>query len=181
MSIPAVADNKAQPATVALFVSDLHLSPHMPKTAAAFFRFLDEVAINTRQLYLLGDIFEYWAGDDDIDDPFNRKVADALRRLTDKGVKLFWIAGNRDFLAGEGFAQATGVSLATARASHLMPWRPNFTCARASSPAPSMASTVPSPNLLWNTCMPLRRPCEGAAFCGGTGGEANWPGARSRG
>ena len=68
MSIPAVADNKAQPATVALFVSDIHLSPQMPKTAAAFFRFLDEHAAQARQLYLLGDVFEYWAGDDDLDD-----------------------------------------------------------------------------------------------------------------
>ena len=111
MSASPQDDKKAQPETVALFVSDLHLSPAMPKTAAAFFRFLDEVAVNTRQLYLLGDIFEHWAGDDDIEDPFNRKVVDALRALTDKGVKLYWIAGNRDFLAGEGFAQATGVSL----------------------------------------------------------------------
>ena len=111
MSASPQVDKKAQPETVALFVSDLHLSPAMPKTAAAFFRFLDEEAVNTRQLYLLGDIFEYWAGDDDIEDPFNRKVVDALRALTDKGVKLFWIAGNRDFLAGEGFAQASGVNL----------------------------------------------------------------------
>ncbi len=95
----------------ALFVSDLHLSPHMPATADAFFRFLDQQAAQARQLYLLGDIFEYWAGDDDLDDPFNRRVADALRALSDGGVALFWLAGNRDFLAGEGFARATGATL----------------------------------------------------------------------
>ena len=111
MSASTPVDNKAQPATVALFVSDIHLSPRMPKTADAFFRFLDEEARNTRQLYLLGDIFEYWAGDDDIDDPFNRKLVDALRALSDKGVQLYWMAGNRDFLAGEAFAQASGVNL----------------------------------------------------------------------
>ncbi len=111
MSIPAVADNKAQPATVALFVSDLHLSPQMPKTAAAFFRFLDEHASQARQLYLLGDVFEYWAGDDDLDDPFNRDVVAALRRLSERGVALFWIAGNRDFLADDGFARACGLTL----------------------------------------------------------------------
>lgn len=110
MSASTPVDHKAQPETVALFVSDLHLSAQMPKTAAAFFRFLDEEATKARQLYLLGDIFEYWAGDDDINDPFNRKVVDALRALTDKGVELYWIAGNRDFLAGEGFARASGAT-----------------------------------------------------------------------
>lgn len=113
MSASPQVDKEAQPETVALFVSDLHLSPTMPKTAAAFFHFLDELAVNTRRLYLLGDIFEYWAGDDDIDDPFNRKVVDALRVLSDKGVALYWIAGNRDFLAAEGFAHATGATLLT--------------------------------------------------------------------
>src|SRR6478752_2115726 len=71
-----------------------------------------------------------------------------------------------------GACQGTGVSLATDKASHLTPWRGKFTCARASSPLPSSAVTVPSPNLVWNTCIPERRPCEGAAFCGGTGGLA---------
>lgn len=104
-------DRKAQPETVALFVSDIHLSPQMPKTAAAFFRFLEEEAMRSRSLYLLGDVFEYWAGDDDIDDAFNRKVVDALRALSDKGIALYWIAGNRDFLVGEIFARATGATL----------------------------------------------------------------------
>ena len=88
MSASTLVDQKAQPETVALFVSDLHLSAQMPRTAAAFFRFLNEEASTTRQLYLLGDIFEYWAGDDDLDDPFNRKVVDAFRALTDSGVAL---------------------------------------------------------------------------------------------
>ncbi len=111
MNVPAGANNEAQPATVALFVSDIHLSPQMPKTAAAFFRFLDRHAAQAKRLYLLGDIFEYWAGDDDLDDPFNRQVADALYRLNERGVQLYWIAGNRDFLAAEGFARASGVTL----------------------------------------------------------------------
>ncbi len=111
MSVLTDANLKAQPETVALFVSDLHLSPQMPGTAAAFFRFLDEHASRARRLYLLGDVFEYWAGDDDLDDPFNRQVVSALRRLSDRGVQLYWIAGNRDFLAGDEFARATGMSL----------------------------------------------------------------------
>ncbi len=111
MSLPRDADKQAQPETVALFVSDIHLSPQMPGTAAAFFRFLDEQGRHARQLYLLGDIFEYWAGDDDLDDAFNRQVVDPLRRLSDSGVQLYWIAGNRDFLVAEDFARATGITL----------------------------------------------------------------------
>ena len=111
MSASTPVGHKAQPETVALFVSDIHLSPQMPKTADAFFRFLDEEAAKARRLYLLGDVFEYWAGDDDMADAFNRKVIEALRALSDKGVLLYWIAGNRDFLASEGFAQATGATL----------------------------------------------------------------------
>lgn len=111
MSANPPIEQKAQPETAALFVSDVHLSPRMPKTAAAFLRFLDEQARHTQALYLLGDIFEYWAGDDDIDDPFNRKIVSALRALHERGVALFWMAGNRDFLAAEGFAEASGALL----------------------------------------------------------------------
>ncbi len=104
-------DTEAQPATVALFVSDLHLTAAMPRTAQAFFDFLEQEARHSQQLYLLGDIFEYWAGDDDIADPFNQRVVDALRSVSDGGTQIFWIAGNRDFLAGEAFAQAAGLQL----------------------------------------------------------------------
>ena len=80
----------------------------------------------------------------------------------------------RLFLCMQGHASAvshsTTVSLAIARASHLVPWRPKLTWARASSPWPSTASTLPSPNLLWNTVMPALIPCEGSAFCLGTTG-----------
>ncbi len=103
--------NKAQPNPVALFVSDLHLTPAMPKTAQAFFDFLTREASRAQQLYLLGDIFEYWAGDDDLDEPFNRCVVDALRAVSDAGTRIYWIAGNRDFLAGGAFAQAAGLTL----------------------------------------------------------------------
>lgn len=95
----------------ALFISDLHLQAEHPRTLAAFLRFLDEQARGAEQLYLLGDIFEYWAGDDDVADPFNASVVNALRALSDAGVALFWIAGNRDFLAGGAFAQAAGLTL----------------------------------------------------------------------
>ena len=64
-----------------------------------------------RELYLLGDLFEYWAGDDDLDSPFNKYVIDAIRAVSDAGVAVYWIAGNRDFLVGERFAQAAGLTL----------------------------------------------------------------------
>ncbi|MEW6373583.1 MAG: UDP-2,3-diacylglucosamine diphosphatase [Pseudomonadota bacterium] len=97
--------------TLALFISDLHLQESHPRTAEAFFRFLEEHGARTRQLYLLGDIFEYWAGDDDLDTPFHARVINALRALSDAGVALFWMAGNRDFLVGQGFASAAGLTL----------------------------------------------------------------------
>ncbi|GAB3407031.1 UDP-2,3-diacylglucosamine diphosphatase [Massilia agilis] len=96
---------------LALFISDLHLQESHPRTAEAFFRFLAERAVHARQLYLLGDIFEYWAGDDDLDTPFHQRVVHALRALADRGVALFWIAGNRDFLVGAQFAQAAGLTI----------------------------------------------------------------------
>lgn len=103
--------SKAQPETVALFVSDVHLHESLPKTTQAFLDFLQHHARHTRQLYLLGDLFEYWAGDDDLEAPYNRQIADALHTLSASGVQVFWIAGNRDFLVGEAFAKATGATL----------------------------------------------------------------------
>lgn len=102
---------KAQSPVIALFISDLHLQPAMPHTLQAFLRFLREHACHAQRLYLLGDLFEYWAGDDDIATPFNQAVVDALRAVSDAGVALYWIAGNRDFLIGPAFAAATGAVL----------------------------------------------------------------------
>ena len=97
--------------TLALFISDLHLQESHPQTVEAFFRFLAEHASHAESLYLLGDIFEYWAGDDDISTPFHQRVADALRALSDAGVAVYWMAGNRDFLVGWDFARAAGMKL----------------------------------------------------------------------
>lgn len=102
---------KAQPDMVALFISDLHLQASMPHTALAFFDFLRVHAMKAQQLYLLGDIFEYWAGDDDIATPFNQQVVNAIRHVSDAGVAVFWMAGNRDFLVGDAFADAAGATL----------------------------------------------------------------------
>jgi UDP-2,3-diacylglucosamine hydrolase len=101
----------AIPDPVAFFISDLHLQAALPRTAQAFRDFLTQYAVQAQQLYLLGDIFEYWAGDDDLETPFNRDVAEAIRAVAQAGVEVFWIAGNRDFLVSDGFAQAAGLTL----------------------------------------------------------------------
>ncbi len=108
-TLPTGTSAIVQPETLALFVSDLHLSPDLPKTTEAFFGFLRDHALHTKALYLLGDIFEYWAGDDDLEDPFHRDVIRKLRSVSDHGVSVYWIGGNRDFLVGEAFATACGM------------------------------------------------------------------------
>ena len=97
--------------TLALFISDLHLQESHPRTAEAFFRFLAERASNADALYLLGDIFEYWAGDDDLGTPFHQRIVAALRGLSDSGVAVYWMAGNRDFLVSQDFARAAGLTI----------------------------------------------------------------------
>ncbi|MBC7684361.1 MAG: UDP-2,3-diacylglucosamine diphosphatase [Bdellovibrionales bacterium] len=97
--------------TLALFISDLHLQSAHPQTCAAFYAFLQERAIAAEELYILGDLFEYWAGDDDLSDPFNHIIAEAIRAASDAGVRVYWIAGNRDLLVGAAFADAAGLTL----------------------------------------------------------------------
>ncbi|HEY0491634.1 MAG TPA: UDP-2,3-diacylglucosamine diphosphatase [Telluria sp.] len=99
------------PRTLALFISDLHLQPSHPRNAEAFHRFLAERAMGSQSLYLLGDLFEYWAGDDDLDAPFHQSIIAALRSVSDAGVRVYWIAGNRDFLVGQAFADVAGLTL----------------------------------------------------------------------
>lgn len=108
LATPATPPCAEAASRVALFVSDVHLQAQTPRTTQAFFDFLDRHARQARQVYLLGDLFEYWAGDDDLTSPFNVRVVAQLRSLTAAGIEVFWMAGNRDFLLGNGFAQATG-------------------------------------------------------------------------
>ena len=95
----------------ALFISDLHLQPGQPAITAAFHAFMEQQAPAAASLYLLGDLFEYWAGDDDLAEPFHQEITAAIRRVSDAGVAVFWIAGNRDFLARDGFAAASGATI----------------------------------------------------------------------
>lgn len=94
-----------------LFISDLHLCTSRPQSNRSFFGFLEREARGARALYILGDLFEYWAGDDDLDDPFNATVAAALARLVASGVPTYLMHGNRDFVIGAAFARASGVAL----------------------------------------------------------------------
>jgi len=94
-----------------LFISDLHLAPAEPGAVQAFHRFLQGPARSAQALYILGDLFEYWAGDDDLAEPFNAEICAALSALARAGVKVHFMRGNRDFLAGPGFAQAAGLCL----------------------------------------------------------------------
>jgi UDP-2,3-diacylglucosamine hydrolase len=103
--------DKAQPETAALFVSDVHLQAAMPGTAALFLSFLERHARRSPRLYLMGDLFEYWAGDDDLASPFPARIVAALRAVADAGVAMYWLGGNRDFLVAGGFAEAARLTL----------------------------------------------------------------------
>jgi UDP-2,3-diacylglucosamine hydrolase len=93
-----------------LFISDLHLDGTRPDITALFLDFLAREARGAQALYILGDLFEAWIGDDD-PDPDKRRVIQGLRSVTSAGVKTFLIHGNRDFLIGQRFCRETGVEL----------------------------------------------------------------------
>lgn len=94
-----------------LFVSDLHLSADAPAITDRFEAFLGGPVRNAQALFILGDLFEYWAGDDDLDDPLNTRIVRALRGAVEAGVQVSFLAGNRDFLVGTRFAEAAGIAL----------------------------------------------------------------------
>ncbi|WP_242519254.1 UDP-2,3-diacylglucosamine diphosphatase [Halochromatium roseum] len=91
-----------------LFISDLHLSPRRPALIRLFIEFLEQRAPAATQLFILGDLFDAWIGDDD--DPLP-EVRAALKRLTDRGTRCLIMHGNRDFLLGRRFARTTGCEL----------------------------------------------------------------------
>ena len=90
-------------------ISDLHLSEDAPELTRLFSDTLGRWAGHVDALYILGDLFEYWVGDDD-DAPFNRQVLDTLRAFSERSA-LYVMRGNRDFLLGDGFAAASGAIL----------------------------------------------------------------------
>lgn len=86
-----------------VFISDLHLSEQRPQVIAAFFAFLERGLVACDELYILGDFFDAWVGDDD-DRPLAATVARALQSVTERGIKVFFQHGNRDFLLSQGWA-----------------------------------------------------------------------------
>jgi UDP-2,3-diacylglucosamine hydrolase len=94
-----------------LIVSDLHLCGERPAINRVFFDFLERHACGAGALYILGDLFEYWAGDDDLADSVHAEVVAGLRRVAERGVAVRVMHGNRDFMLGPGFERATGASL----------------------------------------------------------------------
>lgn len=94
-----------------LFISDLHLAPERPQITEQFLRFIRETAPAASALYILGDLFEYWVGDDDLDDPLNGIVSGALAALADSGSKVYLMRGNRDVLLGTDFASRCHATL----------------------------------------------------------------------
>jgi UDP-2,3-diacylglucosamine hydrolase len=93
-----------------LFISDLHLEESRPDITAAFLAFLDTRAKGVEALYILGDFFEAWIGDDERT-PLQEEVAGALRSVRDSGTRVYLMHGNRDFLIGEDFCQRAGAAL----------------------------------------------------------------------
>jgi UDP-2,3-diacylglucosamine hydrolase len=93
-----------------LLISDLHLSPERPAVTQAFLDFLKNQAAEADALYILGDLFEVWVGDDD-PAPLSQEVIAALKTLTYSGTALYVMQGNRDFMIGKRFARETGCTL----------------------------------------------------------------------
>jgi UDP-2,3-diacylglucosamine hydrolase len=94
-----------------LFISDLHLAPDRPRIVAQFSSFLAGPAREADALYVLGDLFEYWVGDDDLGDPLNDSVAKGFASLGAEGTLIYFMHGNRDLLVGREFAARSGARL----------------------------------------------------------------------
>ena len=92
-----------------LFISDLHLSDNTPEIEAGLYQFLEREQDMAR-LFILGDFFEYWIGDDD-DTPLARRVISALRQVSARGTELYLVRGNRDLALGSVFADQVGATL----------------------------------------------------------------------
>ena len=93
-----------------LLISDLHLEEERPDITRAFLHFLQTRARGAEALYILGDFFEAWIGDDGMS-PFQHSIARALRELSDAGTRIFLMHGNRDFLIGRAFCREAGCTL----------------------------------------------------------------------
>ena len=93
-----------------LFISDLHLEADRPDIGKQFLHFLQTDASEADDLYILGDLFEAWVGDDDPNTHYFT-IKRAIRKLVDSGIPVYFMHGNRDFMIGKGFANETGVQI----------------------------------------------------------------------
>ena len=93
-----------------LFISDLHIGLEKPEITRRFLDFLKKRASKAASLYILGDLFDAWIGDDDPTPP-NNQIRKQLKALTQSGVAIYFQPGNRDFLLGQRFCQETGITL----------------------------------------------------------------------
>lgn len=107
MSEPSHKVNKS---ALTYFIADLHLAQNRPDITACFLSFLQNDAPKAEILYILGDLFEYWVGDDD-DSSFILEISQAIKKLSKLGCKIYFIHGNRDFLLGKQFAKQSGMEL----------------------------------------------------------------------
>ena len=92
------------------FIADLHLSENRPHLLALFRQFMQEQSPEAEKLYILGDLFDFWIGDDEQSDLI-REVQQLIKHLTEQGVPCYFQHGNRDFLIGKKFAKACGLTL----------------------------------------------------------------------
>jgi UDP-2,3-diacylglucosamine hydrolase len=94
----------------AVFISDLHLHPTEHQITNRFNDFINWAALNTKSVYILGDFFHAWAGDDELDS-WSESIAERLKWLSEQDISIFYMHGNRDFLVGEDFAKAAGMTI----------------------------------------------------------------------
>lgn len=92
------------------FISDLHLSETQPELTALFVDFMQNLAPQAERLYILGDLFDFWIGDDE-QSTLIQQVKDLIKSVSDQGVQCYFQHGNRDFLIGERFSKETGAQL----------------------------------------------------------------------
>lgn len=93
------------------FIADLHLADERPQASGRFFHFLDTIAAGADALYILGDLFEYWVGDDDADSAIAVQAAQKIKALTAAGTAVYFMHGNRDFLLAQRYAERCGMKL----------------------------------------------------------------------
>jgi len=92
------------------FIADLHLSESHPQLTALFQKFIQEKAVHAQAVYILGDLFDFWIGDDE-NSPLVQTIKQTIHDLTKRGIACYFIHGNRDFLIGKTFARDTGMTL----------------------------------------------------------------------